>query len=183
MTKFDTLERVTLPRDAPEPEQRVRGNVFTSNAYRILDVPRCRVTRTSNFSVATGGVVVTFDATAEFDTDSFYPASASTKVTVHTTGLYDVSGYLLHDTASAAGNGRGGWILKNGVTTTRYGQAIDTPSVGHGVTSFPRDEMILNAGDYVELFAFQDSGGAQNIIINSGLPAAKLSLTFLSSTV
>ena len=180
MNRFDQLERVSLPRDIPQPAQPVRGNAFDSNVYRTLNKPRCRVSRTTTLAIANNGQTVTFDAAAEYDTDSFY-AGSTTKISITTTGLYDVSGYILHDTASAAGAGRGGWILKNGVTTTRYGQDNQAPSTTRSITNFPRDEMILNAGDYVELFAFQDSGASRDIVSNSGLPAAKLSLTFLSS--
>ena len=160
---------------------RARANVFNSNVYEITNMPRCRVARTTNLSIANAGQTVTFDATAADDTDGMYQAGASTKITARTTGWYLCAGYVLHDTASAAGNGRGAWLLKNGVTTVRYGQDVNAPSTGHGVTNFPNEILLLSPGDYLELFAFQDSGGAQNITTAAGLPAARLHLMLLSS--
>ena len=40
MSKFDTLERVTLPRDTPVPAQPLRGNTYSPDVYRTLNVPR-----------------------------------------------------------------------------------------------------------------------------------------------
>lgn len=100
-----------------------------------------------------------FDSEA-YDTDGMHSTSTNTnRVTCVTAGKYLVWGYVTFD-ANATGN-RYAAIKKNG---TFY--VIEMrPTFGSGSTTTLHVDLLINLekGDYVELFARQESGGSLNV--------------------
>ncbi len=105
--------------------------------------------------------------TSERDTDGFYDPAAPTRLTVPS-GLEGE--YLLSAQVEFAANSTGNrqlGIRVNGTTTVvsdiRVGLSVITRLIVH-------TQVRLNAGSYLEVRAFQNSGGALNINSNSTSP-------------
>jgi hypothetical protein len=107
---------------------------------------------------SSSGAAVTFDSTT---TDTYGGHSNSTnnsRYTAQVTGWYWVVGTVTW--ANVAGGNRNVSINKNGSGVPQFGTAVPAASS----LVFPAGQATalvqLNAGDYVEVVAYQDSGGA-----------------------
>lgn len=171
----------------PVQNQPVRNNDVRGRE-RLLSFPTCRVIQTSAQTIATATpTAIIFDSpnstTIAWDTDAFYnPAASRTQVAIHTTGKFDAK-VTVAFAASAAGANRSAWVYKNGDTSTRYAEAsftvvaaIAAIAVLNGV-----DTLNLTAGDYLELFVAQDSGGNLSTTSQGGIaPMADIKLSLLT---
>jgi hypothetical protein len=149
----------------------VAGEVYTAAAHNIIatDVnnlivpPAVRAIRTTNQSIATSSLSqLSFDSSAQFDTDSMYSSAAPTRITINTTGIYIVTCRL---TCGAFGVGTGTLymeVLKNGAATVpisadeRNGRTEGANEQGLAVI------LELVATDYLQVNIFQNSGTAKN---------------------
>lgn len=105
---------------------------------------------------------VLFDAESA-DTDTYHSTSSNTsRLTVPATGMYRVT----YDAAFAVGAGgaeRSFWVAINGAggaSANRYAITSTGPNVPNARNA--SIDLPLTAGDYVELWCYQDSGGALN---------------------
>lgn len=133
-------------------------------------------------SIPTGtasGTAVSFNATA-FDTSALWAAGSPDRLTIPAgrTGLWLVEGQIGY--ASNATGQRRARITKNGSTLLGV-QSVLAVTVAASATLVSATAVVkLTAGDYVQLEAIQDSGGALNT--NVSQPAnTRLSATFLGS--
>jgi hypothetical protein len=119
----------------------------------------CAVSNTATFSIANNtSTVLTFD-TELYDTDSFHSTSTNTsRITIPSgkSGYYQTKGSLRFApdgtgvrTLSFRVNGNNEGLL------SEYKGDANSTDIDTGVITF-----YLNAGDYIEVFAFQNSGGA-----------------------
>lgn len=176
------------------------GGVSNNVARKIDSLPVLNLTRTDgflgitvNFDLAHTTPYVALSATANqsipnaaappytamaFDTVSLsvgsvatWAASLSTRVTVSEAGRYAINATVPFDTSDDGY--RQAWISKNGSGV--YGQAL----VPGGSYAFLNLSCVVSmtAGDYVQVIAYQNSGGSLNL--NGGNGA--LSLNRLSS--
>lgn len=95
-----------------------------------------------------------------YDTDAYHDAVTPSRFTVDLAGKYTVACSVKWD-ANTAGT-RAVYIAVNGVTATRQGADLRPASAG--VMNVAVDCLDLAAGDYVEFFAYQDSGGSRDIV-------------------
>lgn len=123
---------------------------------------QARVYNDANVSVANAGAgtALTFN-TERWDTGNFHSTSSNTsRLTAPTAGLYSIGG-CVRFAASSAGT-RAVALRLNG-STVIDDVFIDVDSaIAHTIKV--GTEYQLAAGDYVELVAFQDSGGALNVL-------------------
>ena len=123
-----------------------------------------RATRTSNQSVAnTTDTAIQFNAADDFDTNALHDISTNnTRLTASVAGYYHVIGEIKFAT-STAGTQRYAKIRYNG--STLKAQSVDANAPATGVTPVIQVSTLvdLSASDYVELMAYQDSGGALNV--------------------
>lgn len=124
--------------------------------------------RVSYFKTATQSVThnsptaVTFTEAEEYDTHAMHDVAVNpTRFTVPTGwgGLW-----LLHQVvywpASVAGTA-GSWLGKNGNASDRSAPGhVSVSASGNDGTTSGTVELLLNAGDYIEVFAYQFNGGA-----------------------
>lgn len=144
--------------------------VYTGSAWVIVggSMPRVEVARSTPQSLATAGsgTAITWD-TETFDTDGIHAASSS-RFTIPTGlgGRWRFDAGI--DFAANATGTRAAWFLKNGAGT-RWGQfeAGSSLSGTNNVATILTRELVLVAGDYVEIVLFQSSGGPLNVINNS----------------
>lgn len=138
---------------------------YADNSEAFARPPGCIAQRTSNQSCANGAATaIPFTAVDLRDTDNFHsPASSPGRITVPTGlgGWYRID-WSMGFSANATGY-RDGVIRVNGSTAVTPSR-VRVPAVS-GVTTFISSTALvsLNAGDYVELLAQQNSGGALNV--------------------
>ena len=130
-----------------------------------LDPPRVKVYDNTGV-VCTNGVakLLTFD-TEVYDTDSMWSGGASSRILINTSGVYQFIVYLAMPVATytvlnfnprrnSAGSASGGTSIRTMPTASLY----DT---GQGPVNRFTFEMQFTAGEYVELFVTQTSGGSR----------------------
>lgn len=140
-------------------------NIQRDNAALFARPPGCIAQRTTSQSAGNGAATaIPLNAVDLRDTDNFHnPASSPERITIPSGlgGLYRID-WSMGFAANATGY-RDGVVRVNGssaVTPSR----VRVPAVS-GVTTFISSTALiaLAAGDYIELLAQQNSGGALNV--------------------
>lgn len=139
----------------------------------ILSPPRCSVYQTATTSMATSGSsqLILFDTEA-YDTDTMHSTSSNTsRITATTTGLYLVTASL--GFAANATGYRVAQLRKNSAGAVGSGTKVAIEAVPSTGASAPTSVAFavyvqLTAGDYVEMFGFQNSGGALATVAGVG---------------
>lgn len=119
-----------------------------------------RVTRSTAQSIANATeTAISFD-TVRWDTDGMWDAANATRLTCQTAGKYLIVGNVRF--AGAAGGYRQAGIKINGTATYL---AIDKSSSLDSATVDLNPVAVydLAAGDFIELYVFQNSGGNLNV--------------------
>lgn len=121
-----------------------------------------RVYNSADISVADNTFQsLTFDS-ERFDTDSIHSTSTNTgRLTCNTAGKYIIVGNVLWDT-NASGR-RGLRIRANGASTIGFHQYENVPDSAINPVQIVTTIYALAIDDYVQLQAFQNSGGSLNI--------------------
>ena len=109
--------------------------------------------------VAVGTTITSGALSVDVTTTSGSPPTNS-KIVCAAPGFVDVFAQTPIDTSAVAL--KFGWISKNNVSTVRWGLNGGT-FTGYGMLMHSA-RMSVVAGDYLQAFAFQDSGGAVNIL-------------------
>ncbi|MFL5780627.1 MAG: glycosyl hydrolase family 28-related protein [Thermoleophilaceae bacterium] len=148
-------------------------------------VPKVRAYATAAAPVPSGAVTALALDSERFDAgtaaEQHAPSDGATRLTCRVPGLYAIHG-AVEFAASAGGSQRAACIRLNG--TTIVGGWFKCPSLGPTATVglTPSTLWQLNAGDYVELVVFQDSGAPLQVISEPGAAASpELSMAFLSA--
>lgn len=127
----------------------------------LAAMDQVRVTNVADQVIATSTrTVLTFD-TEDYDNNALHSTSSNTsRLTCPVSGLYHIFGQITF-TASAAGNIRLSDIFFNNTAMLAQGSA--TPNAA--ARGFPNvsTQYRMTVGDYVELRAFQDTGGNLNV--------------------
>jgi hypothetical protein len=124
------------------------------------------VYRTANQSInSAANTAIQFD-NEEQDTSAFHDnVTNNTRLTVPYAGTYAV--WACVQFAAAGGNLRYIFFGRNGLNTAGNlkGLALQQVALAGQVVALVSSAKFVNlsAGDYIELFAFQDSGGALNV--------------------
>ena len=145
---------------------------FTSGgAQKITEnagSPIVRVRHATNQSVAAGGTTLAWD-TEDLDTDTMHdPVTNNSRLTAKTGGTYLILANLVLDSSFASGDNFE--LRLNGASTL---DLIDADASGLNV----KLETIyaLAQNDYVEIRAFNGTGGARNVVaVGSHFEAVKV---------
>ena len=132
--------------------------------------------RTANQSISTGtDTAIQLTAADSFDSNGLHdPATNNTRLTASVAGKYLVAGEITF-AANTGGTQRYARIRKNGSSTQATCRDSQAPASGVTPTVQVVAFVQLAASDYVELMAYQDSGGALNVT------DAKFSMTLLGT--
>lgn len=122
----------------------------------------CQLWKSTNQSINTATyTAITFDS-ENFDTDNYHSTSSNTSRITIPAGLGGK--YLITFTAGFTANAtgiRGSALYKNGVQTHITFQLSASSAADHFFAG--SQIMNLSAGDYVEIFLYQSSGGALDV--------------------
>lgn len=107
---------------------------------------------------------ITFDGSTRDTYNGHSTVTNNTRYTAQVAGTYEISGGT--GWAANATGSRGGSIYKNGAPLTGQTSLVQavTTAAGTTVAPIPSCFVDLNVGDYVELWAYQISGGALNTV-------------------
>jgi hypothetical protein len=146
-------------------------NGFRDYINFFVAPPLCVVTNSGAQSIvnAGSGSAVTFDTEA-VDTDGMHSTGTNTsRLTAVTPGYYVVTGHVVF--ASNATGERQAWLLINGTgSRIGFGTTLAMTGASHVTAVIASTTLFLNVGDYVEMFAYQSSGGALNTDVTTGSP-------------
>lgn len=128
---------------------------------------KCLLTGGGSQSVNTGTLTqltATTWNTEESDTSNMHdPVTNSSRITVPSAGLYMVEAQLYWQGGSGAAGGRETIIYKNGVyQKAAHVEAIATKDLTVSVTA----SFVLATNDYIEIYAYQTSGGTLTVAGN-----------------
>jgi hypothetical protein len=135
----------------------VAGDLCVGDVFTASSQPTAYVYNDASQAIATATVTaLTFDSEYE-DPDGMHSTTTNTdRITVAVTGLYDIAGNITW-AANATGI-RMAWISPNGDTSNRV--SLWRLNADGGLNSFPLSGKIrLTAGDYIQIYVYQDSGG------------------------
>jgi hypothetical protein len=111
-----------------------------------------RVHTEARFTMSTAIWTPITYAAVRYDTNTFFTSAAPTKLTINTTGKYCIGGTIEYNTVAAC-NRYVAIMLSGSVYISTQG--INIAGYWETVTSTVHN---LTAGDYVELYVYQDSG-------------------------
>lgn len=128
----------------------------SQNRFRHLNtMARVRMTSAQTISTATV-TAIAWDGTEEFDTDTLHSTSTNpSRITAAIAGKYIVTGVL-----SYTGNATGTRLLRAHVNGSPIGDFAQVAGFDTNTVTLSGNVMVdLAATDYVEILAFQNSGG------------------------
>lgn len=163
----------------PTPGTQVSGAEVASsllNGFRdamnfMLAPPQCNAYHSTLSSIPNNAYTVIplqselFDVVQSGDSPSHDNVTNNSRIVARTAGKYEVSGYVSF--ASNATGRRAGQVRVNAAGAVGSGTGIifvAVAAVTGTVTTvaMPPTVVTLAVGDYIEMFGFQDSGGALN---------------------
>lgn len=182
----------------PTPPTVVAGTPGASADFNRLSVsvafwaltPRCYAYANAVQSLTSGSydpiafAAEVYDIANNYDGGGDSPAhdnsTDNTRIYIRTAGKYEITGQV-----QIANNATGrreasirlnaGGVYANGTLLTNN---IQSPVTGSSTSvSLTPIEAVLNAGDYLELFGFQNSGGGLNTVAGIGVTFLRLKLT------
>ena len=124
----------------------------------------CRVYNSANISISNATLTaITFDS-ERYDTDNIHSTSSNTsRLTANRAGKYIISGGMAY--ASNSTGQRFIAVRVNGATYIDVHEVLNIGANNHSVSISTIYH--LNVGDYVELIAYQTSGGALNVLTSA----------------
>lgn len=135
------------------------------------------------FNSTTKSVPTSTNTALGFDSENYdsnnlhSTVSNTSRLTIQTTGKYSIFGQVKWQSQTDTGY-RGLTVMLNGVTPLAE---VDTPNInGIKVNQNVNTQYKLNAGDYLELVVFQNSGGALNAMAG-GPGGGQFSLNYISN--
>lgn len=149
----------------------LNANIRDAGNYWVTNRPRAKLRATAVQSIPDNAATpVNFD-TEDMDNDSGHSTVTNTsRYTAQTQGWFMCSGSVAHG-ASTAGTSRSADIAVNGTVVVGATNSSGPRPGGTGAMTQASATVVtfLNTGDYVELRALQNSGGALNTAVGSAV--------------
>ena len=166
-SNFSTTQAGLAPASDGSTTKFLRADATYAVPSSSLTVTSCRLRHTSNQSIPDSAFTALSFDTETWDTNAMHSGSAPTRITFPTTGKYFLCG-----TVSFAANSTGRRMLDIVQNSSGVMTRVDIPAASSGATwvTASTTVTVTTAGDYAELKAFQNSGGALNST-TSGLTA------------
>ena len=159
-------------------------NVVTADVNNLIVPPACRFSITTARNILTGthtSITFNTDAREDYDTDGMLAATAASKITVQTAGIY-----LCTASVSFSANNTG--VRFTRIFRTRSGTEIafansEITSTQASVTDVSLAGMIeCNVSDTIELGVFQNSGATLTTAAESQYQTTFLAVQWVGKT-
>jgi hypothetical protein len=122
-----------------------------------------RVRRTSNQSINDSADTIVVWESETYDEGGVWTAGTPNRFTIAEAGKYHMTAGITF-AANATGR-RDVWFIRNGTTGTLYARArLSNPSGGTQNHVQASVDMNLSVSDYVQVYVYQDSGGALDVV-------------------
>jgi hypothetical protein len=156
------------------------ANGSLGTAELASSIPAARVTRTSDQGILNGTVTALNFNSERYDTAGMHSNSSNlSRVMAPVDGIYMVT-LQVHWELNGSGS-RALLLEKNGTTVVARDRRLASTDQINGPVFNVTNVLRLSAGDFVEAFAFQDSGGTLNVVQNvSEETSPELSMTWLA---
>ena len=153
-----------------------RLNTRSSAISELQSPPRCRAYQSAAQTLTTAvSAAVTLDA-EDIDTEAIHSTvTNNSRMTIVTAGRYRVMAGV---TFSSNATGYREVLVKKNGTTVFYIRSATTSAGAPCLTT--TDEVLCSAGDYIEMYALQTSGG--NLNLGTGSSATWLHVVWCSTT-
>jgi hypothetical protein len=142
----------------------------------------CFLTKSSNQSISNATLTaITFDV-EELDTDAFHSTSSNTSRITIPSGKGGK--YLITGQVKFANNATGVRLFKIIKNNSGDGHDFEIPTSSVSGSFAITQSSILNlaVGDYIEIFAYQSSGGSLNVLADTSGPASsRFAVTYLGA--
>jgi hypothetical protein len=166
------------------PVGKLRAAVVRANILDVLDFlqnkPAAELRQTVAQSIPNGALTALTFTTEDLDDDPAGSGGHSTSVnTTRFTAVYAgwyLIGGVVAFTASAVGTRATAWAV-NGTNVNSSSVLVSASSAFGARIPAPSMRVFLNVGDYVELLAFQSTGGALNTEV-AGEAASRMSIAW-----
>jgi hypothetical protein len=136
----------------------------------ILNPPQCQAYDTTGLTLTTGVAATVplgaenYDEPQPGDSPMHDNTTNNSRITIRTTGKYQIDAYVCF--AANATGARRVEVVKNGAASIVTNSQPATPTVS---TTIQASKTVpLSAGDYIEMQAYQTSGG--NLALNTSAP-------------
>jgi hypothetical protein len=116
------------------------------------------------------------DGSMLWDPVSQWSAGSPSRITASKSGLWEIGIILRFASQATAAGQRNARIYKNGSEEIQFGQPAATNYNGVNIICAGITQTVMSAGDYVQAFAYQNSGGSLALTGNSRLWAKFLQL-------
>lgn len=158
MTATPYVKQAWIDGDTTKPTSAARLGVIETGIFDAHYRPSVAVYHSAGVSIPNNAdTAVVFD-TESYDTDSMHSTVSNTaRLVAPVAGKYDIKGRLAFN-ANATGL-RYLKIRLNGTTVIDW-DAENSPTAGQTTFLGVARDSLMSASDYVELLAFQNSGGA-----------------------
>lgn len=140
------------------------GARWVSLSELLTPVPACNVFNPAPISIPSGGGGTQVSFSSEtFDTNNMHDnVTNPTRITFNTPGIYLVGGMIVFTTNSTGR--RGVFMALNDTVNIDTGAYLAASAAGGTVHLATSSIVSVSAGDYAELYAYQDSGVSLNIL-------------------
>jgi hypothetical protein len=143
----------------PDPE--IAPGAITPEHFG--SIPAVEVSSGGDQPIPTSTVTKLSWAAANYDTANMYNAANPTRLTAPIAGIYNVTAAVKW--RSGAGQHRFATIRKNGVSSDlAISQVAPVLAGGQFTSQVVAGQIKLAAGDFIELFVFQDTGATLNVV-------------------
>lgn len=160
------IPRITLATTAPSSP--LTSDIWIDTDASATPFTGCSVHRTtSDHSIASGSYVAVQWNGERYDTNTFHNnVTNNTLLTVPFAGYYHIEANVVF-AASATGLRSAGFALNGGITAETTGSFnLVTPVSGDYTGVHTAQDILLTAGDYLEVYAYQNTGGALGLKVD-----------------
>lgn len=144
------------------------------SAIAASESVNAKYTTTAGSSFTDGATAIVDFGTKEFDSHSAVTTGGSWKFTAPVSGVYTINGHIGFSIPSSTRYQIVALLRKNGTETNRC-VISTTQNSANGSAGLPFTFMLkLNAGDYIDLQTYQDSGASRTLLTTAGLNAINI---------
>lgn len=116
------------------------------------------------------------NGTVLWDPTGQWGAGNPSRITVNASGLWEIGAVMRFASQATASGQRNVRLYKNGVEEIQFGNPAVTNYNATNIICAGATQLVLASGDYIEAYAYQNSGGALSLTGNSRLWAKFLQL-------